>query len=1334
MWQQQQQNKQPSSSSGVSATSTPLKPRPAPPSRGTKRPLAVSSGASVISVGSVARAPNAFSGIFVAPQLSQQSDTSSVVSKRRRAAPSQNPFAMTQQSTQQSQSQSTQQSTQQQQQSTQQQQQSTQRQSQSSTQQQQPTQQSQSQQSIGARAPLPTAQQQHQHHQQPVVAGAPGANGRQWACLNDFLNAHTSKVRDKTEDRHLLTHTECHGPRRRLIVPPQETPTLNALFLKEVVHGVGAHRRRLVSHLVEYPFTRESAETPGLLAVDIDLKIDVAAYVAGGGADPGAPVLDAADGCTYLPQHLVLGRRHILPFVQAQTAELYRLLDVRDRDKLRVFVLQKRAPRATKDKDTGVPTQVYSDGIHMFVSVGLPMALHEWMYDRMVRWIESNWMDPASPHFLPGLTTDARQILDKNVYAGNTSVLKYGARKGDDSLVYALTGVYEFECSLLAVAAAEEEDLGDSPDNAPPPLDGPELVPRDDGTDWLARVLPSSSQQSTTTRRRAAAASAAAVLVFGPWRQTEEPVTRNTLRVLEERWMHLLSVRATGPDVLVRPVRAALAAAVSAFAERSARRFAPRAPSADQLRLVAGGALDAAALHRAQLADFAPEALLDMQTHEDVVRFMEIFRASISPADEATRLLLSYLFALPESFYGKGHYGERLRVGFALHDYSPKLLVVYLAFCAQREDFDFRVKVPLLVGFWRSIAPASGTRGPRAAVSGGGAAREGITARSIQFWCKAAAPEAFHEIRNSAFDEQVDQILSEATMANAKRKVSGTDVDKAKLLVRLAAGRFCCAEIRNKIWYEFRQHRWESMEMGYLLRDMIPEEMYDRCHARVMQLDEAHRRAIEVGGGPDSEQAKRAARRMEIALDIATSLKETKTINNVFNEAHSRLYERDFYDRMDANGYLVCFTNGVYDLREHRLREGQPGDCLSKSTGYAYVPLDQIPPAALAEYKAYLAALFPDPVTREYIEEFIAFTFVADAAINQCMHIFTGSGKNGKSWFLERFLPSVHGERASNLKSAFYTEKSGKMGVASQELFNTINCTYVHTDEFSEGDVLYDDQMKQMVGGVGLMEARLLYGGFRKFIPKASAVVGTNFLPKVVGTDDGVWRRLRIVECMVFYTETPDPANPLHAKCRSSKEMEALLERIQPVAAAVSFERLRARAARLDGDLGTLPPCPAVLRATNQYRQEQDLVAAFMYEKTKAAATRGVTSETEVKDVFQRWCRVDLGDESAAKRKMHEMVRRMSKTYQHTAPGALPKGWLNMRLLREGEAESEPPGFAGHEDEEEEEGNEERRGGGRKRARDETEQPDAAAVRRPRLLQQQQQVASDDLPSDSEMM
>lgn len=1084
-----------------------------------------------------------------------------------------------------------------------------------------------------------------------------------------FLGAFTSQCRN-CEDTPELTHWEYgQGSQgRRLIIPAAETETLNKLYYDAVL----APNRRAVSHLVESQLTRGAPpETQGTLAVDIDLKFDAAAYDAHAAAAGWTPRSDAAP-------HFVHYQRHLMPFVQAQQLELYRLLHLEDAaaaaatTTVRVFVLQKDRPI---EKDGAK----FSDGVHMFVSAALDMEQHCWMHERMCAWIAAHWLCPRSPHFMPGLgpDADARQILDKNVYAGNNAILKYGSRKPQDTLTYLLTGFFEYSlvrnyragCSLLPPAAAPAPDTAD-PDAADPD------APDEAREDWLDAVFDSADDDGGWAPGDRGGGQ------FGPWVQAETALpTAARRRAVEQQWLHLMSVRAADSDVVRAPPRPELAAALEAFRGRHGRAFKRRAVDLQDALAIGSGI--ARKMHLAQLADFAPETLSRIQDRDQLDYCMSELRDSIHPNDEETSLVLQYLFALPEDeYYGHGTYAARLQVGFALRNYSPKLLSAYLCFCAQRADFNFHDKVPKIIRDWQSGGGA------------GAGVRAARTHRSLQYWCRQSAPADYARICSTRFSTMLEQVLSKLSLAGVGRGVnrSGTDWDKADLLHRMVGCRFCCASVKYNQWYEFRDHRWAKMETVSELRYIVQNDMYDRCYAHVQTLFDRLR-------GLEGEALKAATAYAQNALNICTSLRDTRPTDNLIKEAAHRFYDPDFLKRLDTDGYKRCYLNGVLDLTDLArpvFREGRQDDYISRRSEYDYVPLDRHSAAARAEYMTYMRSLFPDPAMLEYMLDHVASTFVADASKHQYMHLYTGVGNNGKSSFVD-LLILAHGETAVLLNKEFYVSKSGQLGAAGQELHATIGASFVYSYEFTEGAKLYDDLMKSFVAG-DIMEARLLYGALTKFRPGASAAVATNHIPLIVSTDVGIWRRVRQAEFTQCLTHTPDPRDPLQSQQMDSDEFKAMMQRIYPVVISEAVERLKVTR-------GLTELRGPVKVSSELLRREQDVVAAFIADTVEPKAG-GFVTQKELKKMLCSWCRDELGDFELGGKKGAELTKRMGDKFK-TTKGKI-KGWHNVAIIAAA-FPGEQPGAGGgdafadtQEAEEQEEEEEEARN--RKRARDEEEE------------------------------
>jgi hypothetical protein len=57
---------------------------------------------------------------------------------------------------------------------------------------------------------------------------------------------------------------------------------------------------------------------------------------------------------------------------------------------------------------------------------------------------------------------------------------------------------------------------------------------------------------------------------------------------------------------------------------------------------------------------------------------------------------------------------------------------------------------------------------------------------------------------------------------------------------------------------------------------------------------------------------------------------------NFILEARMVFFDQEFEKKLDADQNLLGFTNGVYDLSQHRFRDGRPEDYISLSFGYDY--------------------------------------------------------------------------------------------------------------------------------------------------------------------------------------------------------------------------------------------------------------------------------------------------------------------------------------------------------------------------------------------------------------
>lgn len=166
----------------------------------------------------------------------------------------------------------------------------------------------------------------------------------------------------------------------------------------------------------------------------------------------------------------------------------------------------------------------------------------------------------------------------------------------------------------------------------------------------------------------------------------------------------------------------------------------------------------------------------------------------------------------------------------------------------------------------------------------------------------------------------------------------------------------------------------------------------------------------------------------------------------------------------------------------------------------------------------------------------------------------------------------------------------------------------VATSEPNEGARLDEGIVKQMTGGTeNEIVARFLYGREFTFVPEFKIVMSTNYKPKITGTDNGIWRRVRLIPFNAqIGPEKKDPKLP--DKLR--KEYPGILR--WAVQGAVDWHQ------------NGLPKCQVVDGASAEYRAEMDRLSQF--EEDCIIRREGASIQASVLySCYKAWC-AEQGD------------------------------------------------------------------------------------------------------------
>jgi P4 family phage/plasmid primase-like protien len=636
----------------------------------------------------------------------------------------------------------------------------------------------------------------------------------------------------------------------------------------------------------------------------------------------------------------------------------------------------------------------------------------------------------------------------------------------------------------------------------------------------------------------------------------------------------------------------------------------------------------------AAYADIENEAMLD--------NMLETMFEDIGPIDYRLKETHDYTLSLPSSYYGPGSYTKWIKVGMALRNTKPELFLTWLKFSCQENcrdtlkgsngKFDWR-NVPDLFDQWNKFS-----------------ASEGLTYRSIMYWSKNDAREKYDAIRTETIDFFIAQTIQTAT-----------EFDLASVLFNMYKDRFVCVSIKNKIWYEYINHRWHEIDSGNTLRLALSKEMHQIYFEKTCETtNKAH--SLGDPGDPGREKLMKMSQKI---TDICTLLKKTQSKQNIMREACELFYDKDFMSKLDRNPYLLCFNNGVVDFKQRVFRKGQPDDFLSKCTGIDYSPYNPVKSGPIMnEINLFMKQLFPVKELEDYMWDHLASCLIG-VNTNQTFHVYKGSGRNGKS-ALTSLMSKSMGTYKGTVPITLITSKRNGIGSTSSEVAQLDGIRYAVMQEPSKGDKINEGTMKELTGGTDPIQARALFKDTITFIPQFKLVVCTNTDFENTSNDDGTWRRMRYIDFMSKFLDNPyeDDIKFPRSECPYQYPLDKKLEERFDAWAPVFMAAL---VQKTYDNLGLVKDCHSVMANSDKHREGQDYFMGFSKDKLRKKEG-GVVKKTELYEEFKKWYTHHYGKDIPKGKELNEF---MDKRFGIHTKG----GWRNIEIIYENEDQDEIDGM-----------------------------------------------------------
>ncbi|AMV41064.1 phage/plasmid primase, P4 family [Planctomyces sp. SH-PL62] len=277
-------------------------------------------------------------------------------------------------------------------------------------------------------------------------------------------------------------------------------------------------------------------------------------------------------------------------------------------------------------------------------------------------------------------------------------------------------------------------------------------------------------------------------------------------------------------------------------------------------------------------------------------------------------------------------------------------------------------------------------------------------------------------------------------------------------------------------------------------------------------------------------------------------------------------------EEMNRDGWVLNCENGTIDLRTGALRPHDRADLITQLCPVAFDPDAKCP-----QWEATLNLFFAgNQALIAYWQRVCGYALLG-VVRDHVMPVCYGDGSNGKSTILGTLQDVLGTCYAMKAPPAMLMAKSHETHPTDRaDLFGK---RFVVAIETESGRRLDEVMVKELTGG-DRIRARRMREDFWEFSPSHTIVMATNHKPVVKGTDNGVWRRVRLIPFSVRVDgEAADPEMP--EKLRA--EFPGILAWC--VRGCLAWQ-----------EVGLNEP-DVVTRATAEYRSEQDVMGLFLEER-----------------------------------------------------------------------------------------------------------------------------------------
>jgi len=391
-------------------------------------------------------------------------------------------------------------------------------------------------------------------------------------------------------------------------------------------------------------------------------------------------------------------------------------------------------------------------------------------------------------------------------------------------------------------------------------------------------------------------------------------------------------------------------------------------------------------------------------------------------------------------------------------------------------------------------------------------------------------------------------------------------------------------------WVVWDGTRWHLDKDGLIVRKF--KHVADEIESKRLEL-------IKSFADVDADDRKDLLKSMNSVASWIKNSRKKVTIEHCLQLAAAEEGVTVPYREFDCKGQFLGVENGVVDLRNGELIQGDPAYKMMMAAPVEYRPGEGCP-----NWLNFLHSIMDgDDEKVEFLQQLAGSALIGNP--KDKLFVLQGSGSNGKSTFVT-MLNRILGMTSDGGYATVINPKVFMDGHNNPEYFIATlkGARSIVMSEARHGAALNDTLIKQVVDTDEGLQARVVRSEAFLIRVVGTVFLTTNPIPKVVATDDGTWRRLCLVPFKrVFNDQEKDRAL---VKKKLLPELSGIL----------NWCVEGAKAYFANGEQFVIPQ--SIVQATQEWREGEDKLGTFI--RSNMVDDGGVTKLSDFVQAYSEWC------------------------------------------------------------------------------------------------------------------